>query len=236
MCSDSLAQSLRQFLSSDRYVLTQLKSAGSLPHITEHQPSTFDCLIVQDDPVILMVMQQLYAQGELFPVVILKTDTNAHNFFEHPASVEIDFANLSQISYAIEQAIAEFIDLPLATTDLQEQDLLRQQQQLTENFPDESCYIVGVHKRENQYFYQQMSPAKQQTFWQQMKLDYSQILLNYFTDDTTLKQKIDNFINTAFCHNIPVPQIIELHMELIDEFSKQLKLEGRSDEMHRRSG
>jgi len=28
-----------------------------------------------------------------------------------------------------------------------------------------------------------------------------------------------------------VPQIIEIHMELIDEFSKQLKLEGRNDEV-----
>lgn len=28
-----------------------------------------------------------------------------------------------------------------------------------------------------------------------------------------------------------MPQIIEIHMELIDEFSKQLKLEGRSDEV-----
>ena len=27
-----------------------------------------------------------------------------------------------------------------------------------------------------------------------------------------------------------MPQIIEIHMELIDDFSKQLKLEGRSDE------
>lgn len=28
-----------------------------------------------------------------------------------------------------------------------------------------------------------------------------------------------------------VPQIVEIHMELIDEISKQLKLEGRSEEI-----
>ncbi|MFN6154918.1 MAG: KaiA family protein, partial [Dolichospermum sp.] len=33
-----------------------------------------------------------------------------------------------------------------------------------------------------------------------------------------------------FYANIPVPQIIEMHMEIIDEFAKQLRLEGRSDE------
>jgi circadian clock protein KaiA len=29
---------------------------------------------------------------------------------------------------------------------------------------------------------------------------------------------------------IPIPQIIEMHMEIIDEFAKQLRIEGRSDE------
>lgn len=79
-------------------------------------------------------------------------------------------------------------------------------------------------------FFQQMTKAEQQAFLQELKSDYRQILIDYFTTDKTLKEKIDKFINAVFCANIPVPQIIEIHMELIDEFSKQLKLEGRSDE------
>ncbi|OCQ90699.1 circadian clock protein KaiA [Nostoc sp. MBR 210] len=75
-----------------------------------------------------------------------------------------------------------------------------------------------------------MTQVDQQVLLQQIKSDYRQILIDYFTTDKTLKEKIDKFINTVFCANIPVPQIIEIHMELIDEFSKQLKLEGRSDE------
>lgn len=75
-----------------------------------------------------------------------------------------------------------------------------------------------------------MRKADQQALLQQLKSEYSQILINYFTTDKTLKEKIDKFINTVFCANIPVPQIIEIHMELIEEFSKQLKLEGRSEE------
>jgi len=64
----------------------------------------------------------------------------------------------------------------------------------------------------------------------QIKSDYRQILIEYFTTDKTLKEKIDKFINRVFYANIPVPQIIEIHMEIIDDFSKQLRLEGRSDE------
>lgn len=86
-------------------------------------------------------------------------------------------------------------------------------------------------KREHQHCFYDLPVAKQQVFLQQLKSDYRQILLNYFAGDQNLKHKIDLFINTAFSSNIPVPQIIELHMELIEDFSKQLKLEGRSDEV-----
>ncbi|BAZ67635.1 MAG: circadian clock protein KaiA [Pelatocladus maniniholoensis HA4357-MV3] len=75
-----------------------------------------------------------------------------------------------------------------------------------------------------------MTKAEQQAFLQELKLEYRQILIDYFTTDKRLKEKIDKFINAVFYANIPVPQIIEIHMELIDEFSKQLRLEGRGDE------
>ncbi|BAT51239.1 circadian oscillation regulator KaiA [Nostoc sp. NIES-3756] len=65
---------------------------------------------------------------------------------------------------------------------------------------------------------------------QQIKADYRQILLSYFTTDKALQEKIDKFVNAVFCANIPVPEIIEIHMELIDEFSQQLRLEGRGNE------
>ena len=76
-----------------------------------------------------------------------------------------------------------------------------------------------------------MTRAEEQALLQQLKSDYRHILINYFTTtDKTLKDYIDKFINAVFYANIPVPRVIEIHMELIDEFSKQLKLEGRSDE------
>ncbi len=76
-----------------------------------------------------------------------------------------------------------------------------------------------------------MTPANQQDFLPQLKSDYLFILIYYFDKEKTLRQKIDQFIHTVFHANIPIPQVIEIHMEIIDEFSKQLKLEGRSDEM-----
>lgn len=87
------------------------------------------------------------------------------------------------------------------------------------------------HQQEQQRLSQQMQFTTQEEFLQQLKADYRQILLLYFANDTKVKQQIDKFINRVFNAKIPVPQIIEIHMELIDEFSKQLKVEGRSDEL-----
>ena len=76
-----------------------------------------------------------------------------------------------------------------------------------------------------------MPPEAQEAFLQELKSDYRQIILYYFSPNVTIKPKIEQFSKKSFSANIPVPQIIEIHMELIDEFSKQLKLEGRSDEI-----
>jgi circadian clock protein KaiA len=89
----------------------------------------------------------------------------------------------------------------------------------------------GYKQQKRQSLFQQMSPIRDRKFRQQLKADYCQILLHYFTNDTTVKQQIDRFTHVAFDAKVPVPQIIEIHMELIDEFSKQLKLEGRNDEV-----
>jgi circadian clock protein KaiA len=78
-------------------------------------------------------------------------------------------------------------------------------------------------------FFEQMNPNQKKEFLKKIKSDYRSILIEYFNNDRNLKEKIDKFVNAIFCANIPVPKIIEIHMELIDEFSKQLKLEGRSD-------
>ncbi len=92
-------------------------------------------------------------------------------------------------------------------------------------------WVGEYYKRDIQHFFNQMPPEKQQAFLDKLKLDYRQLLLNYFNSEIEISQEIEQFINKAFCNNIPVPQIIKIHMELIDEFSKQLKLEGRNDEI-----
>ena len=63
-----------------------------------------------------------------------------------------------------------------------------------------------------------------------MKIEYRHIILDYFSQDSQNHQ-IDQFVNKAFFADLAISQVLEMHMELIDEFSQQLKLEGRSEEI-----
>lgn len=88
----------------------------------------------------------------------------------------------------------------------------------------------SYHNGQEQTVFQQMSPENQTKFLQELKQDYQQIILIYFTN-SSVKIEIEQFTNKVFFSNMPVPQVIQIHMELIDEFAQQLKLEGRSEEI-----
>lgn len=165
-------------------------------------------------------------------------------FIYHTAEVRISAAELNQIDGHIERAIAQFLNLSPAcridtalsvddvTQDLTAQNfLMLQQRRLTDKLKERLGYLGVYYKRNPQYFFRHLPPEQKQEFLEQLKNDYREIVLRYFTDDGTLNERIDAFVNSAFFADISVSQIVESHMELMDEFAKQLKLEGRSEEI-----
>ncbi|WP_152588545.1 KaiA family protein [Nostoc sphaeroides] len=136
------------------------------------------------------------------------------------------------VGKVLDAIIAQFCYLPLIATTSVKINYLPNwlQQNLNQAYTDKYTYVFASHTQKSQQHFQEMTPAERQGLLRHLKSDYSVILINYFTTDKTLKEKIDKFINSIFYANIPVPQIIEIHMEVIEEFSNQLKLEGRSNE------
>ena len=120
--------------------------------------------------------------------------------------------------------ISEWYWLPITTTADQIYYLPNQTLDKKNNY-----FLSFAQQRKAQNF-QDMTTTEKQEILEELKSDYRQIIVNYFLTDKAIKEKIDKFINALFYANIPVPQIIEMHMEIIDEFAKQLRLEGRSDE------
>ena len=67
-----------------------------------------------------------------------------------------------------------------------------------------------------------MLMEQQQETLEQLRHEYREIVLHYFSEDETLNQRIDEFVNSAFFADIATSQVVEIHMDLMDEFAKQL--------------
>ncbi|TVQ51846.1 MAG: circadian clock protein KaiA, partial [Spirulina sp. DLM2.Bin59] len=109
--------------------------------------------------------------------------------------------------------------------------LIGQQRRLADKLQERLGYMGIYYKRNPQDFFRNLSPQDKQELLQELSLEYREIILNYFDQDYPLNQLIDQMVNRAFFADLSVSQILEIHMNLIDEFTKQLKLEGRSEDI-----
>jgi circadian clock protein KaiA len=166
----------------------------------------------------------------LLPILILRPDIN--KCLDNLVVLAKEKGLIAWTWKFIDTIIAQFCYLPLtATTSIKINYLPNcPQQNLSKAYTSNYVYVFASQMQKSQQHFQNMNPAERQGLLKQLKSDYSLILINYFTTDKTLKDSIDKFINTIFYANIPVPKIIEIHMEVIEEFSIQLQLEGRSNE------
>lgn len=155
----------------------------------------------------------------------------------------LDTSDLEGVDEAIQQAVDLYLQLPTqlpteakaaaseASTDKRLFLLSLQQQRLTEKLKERLGYAGVYYKRRSRNFLRNMSPSERQEFLDKLRQDYRRIILSYFANDSGINQKVDDFVNVAFFADMSVPKIVEIHMELIDDFSKQLQLEGRNDDI-----
>jgi circadian clock protein KaiA len=161
------------------------------------------------------------------------------------AIVSIDSDQLSEkLSEAIDQAIATFLklspylkcNLPITPTGSSNSQIFvsvaAQQQRLAEKLKARLGYLGVYYKRDPKQFLRHLSEEDKQDYLNNLNQIYHSIILEYFKDRaSTINQLIDEFANLAFFGDVSVSQVLEIHMNLMDEFSKQLKLEGRSEEV-----
>lgn len=164
-------------------------------------------------------------------------------FTYHVAEVSMPVTESNNISHYIDQAIARFINLSPAcrvtratstaevNPESDQTSLQQQQRRLSEKLKERLGYLGVYFKRNPQNFLRHLPADEKQELLEKLREDYRSIVLCYFLEDGTLNQRIDDFVNVAFFADIPTAQIVEIHMDLMDEFSKQLKLEGRSEEI-----
>jgi circadian clock protein KaiA len=167
-------------------------------------------------------------------------------YLYHTAEVRLLATELEKLKPTIDGAIAEFLKLFVAPPDVISSDdpqevsgdlttmqnfVLLQQRRLADKLKERLGYLGVYYKRNPSNFLRAMPAEEAEGFLNELKASYQDVILGYFNDDDRINQKIDAFVDLAFFADLSVAKVVEIHMDLIGDFSKQLKLEGRSEEI-----
>jgi circadian clock protein KaiA len=170
----------------------------------------------------------------------------SNSYIYQPSEVILPISELSEVGVAIDKAIAKFLNLtpimPASKSDGSHSELERntnpradfvveQQSRLSQKLDERLGYLAIYYKRSPSQFFRHLDRQQKQKLIDDLKLQYRAIILQYFGDTSNLNDKIDEFVSAAFFRDLAVSEIVKIHMELMEEFSDQLKLEGRSEEI-----
>ena len=250
----NLTSVIVNLLSQECYRLNLINQADQLLKLVEENIELIDCFVFVNSNTHQALLEQLRKTGILLPTTIINSEyfnlaeeedsTTEPNLNPQNAEVCLSLDKIEELDSCIKRSIKKFLNLApscsLADREQQinlklqnnsQEFLVLQQRRLAQKLKERLGYLGVYYKREPQDFYRNAPEAEQKQILQELKIEYRQIILSYFDEDPQINQQIDKFVNQAFFLDISVPKILEIHMELMDEFAQQLKLEGRSEEI-----
>jgi circadian clock protein KaiA len=251
--TDAIAQMLQTYLDEQQYQVMLFRSQSDFLAAIQRERHQIDCLILYEEARLPTIVSFLQEQSLLLPVLILhppqeRASEPVAPLRYHGAEVYLPLPPSGTIGLGIDRAIKAFLALSPAdavepvgslpataptTAAAQQQtaDFTRRQQRLAHKLKERLGYLGVYYKRDPERFARSMDADERDEFLRLLKESYREIIITYFLDDPRNNDKLDQFVNTVFFADLPVAKVVEIHMDLIDEFAKQLKLEGRSEEV-----
>ncbi len=259
--STDLFPLLSQYLDAERYICQNFTSQSGFLAYIEAVKHELDCILFCSEHHLLPVVNYLYDRGLILPVVTIRSTNidslhrsgtndpdslpvSKQSYIYHLSEVTLAVTDLSEVGLAIDKAIEKFLSLtpimPISKDDRPPEIeieiskpnfLLQQQRRLAEKLKERLGYLAVYYKRNPQQFFRHLDPQQKQEVLSQLKLQYRRVVLDYFNESSQTNDKIDEFISTAFFSDLSVSEIVKIHMELMEEFSNQLKLEGRNEDI-----
>jgi len=244
--------SLTKLLPEDRYTVKVVSDLEVLLSLLTKSQNAQDCLVIFGDTNrdVETIVERLGMLNIFMPTILVLKDLyepSEHHFEQseskdfYRASISISIDQIHDLSTIIDQAIATFIkispqirhqiyvnipDIPVS------ESLSVQQQRLADKLNERLGYLGVYYKRDSQSFLRNLCPEDRKDYIERLKRVYRLIVLEYFSEKNgDLNQNIDEFVNLSFFADLSISQVLEIHMELMDELAKQLRLEGRNEEI-----
>ncbi len=205
--------------------------ADPVPEL-ERLRDSCDAVLIQQGQLDQQAAQQLQDRGLVLPAVVIGRVPGQVDY--HPDEVHLPPDQLEQLSYSLDAALSRSLSRGLAMAEGSGN------QQGDEPMPDRwrlanrlhsRLGLLGVfYKRDPSRFLRNLAPQDADVLLASLQRTYRDLLLSYFKDPVAANQALESFVNTAFFSDLPITKTVEIHMNLIDSFSKQLSLEGHKSD------
>ena len=228
-----LVRACRSWLKGGRY---QLEDLGSLPDPVgelQQRRDSFDVVLFQQGAQAPEVYASLREQGLILPAVVVGEVSGRLEY--HEAEVHLPQDQLEQITYSVDAAVSRFLrrGLPNGSGSGAQQAADRstpESWRLPNRLQGRLGYLGVFYKRDPSLFLRNLPQDERQELLRSLKRSYRDLLISYFKDPAAANQAIESFVHSAFFSALPVNKVVELHVDLIDVFWKQLKLEGHKND------
>ncbi|MFN5698528.1 MAG: circadian clock protein KaiA [Cyanobacteriota bacterium] len=229
-----LAQVSGQWLRGGRYQLEPIGEEGDPVACLDSRREDFDAVLLEQGAIDPATYRALSDLGLLLPAVVIGEVTGRIEY--HDAEVHLPTDQLEQLTYSLDAAVSRFLRRGLvsaggpasapqgATIDTSDR------WKLANRLKERLGYLGVYYKRDPSRFLRNLPAADREDLLRSLTRTYRDLLLSYFRDPAAANQALESFVNTAFFSDLPITNTVEIHMNLIEGFSKQLKLEGHKND------
>lgn len=229
LSTPELVEACRQWLPSSRYESVPLlpSSGDDLAEIMAPHQNDFDAVVLEQTLLDDRVRERLMSAGLLFPAVIVG-ELKGHVDY-HPEELHLAGDQLAQLGYNIDAAISRFLRQG-RLDGRQEDTATRAVGTLSQRLRERLGYLGVFYKRDPSRFLGSLAPDDRKDLLESLHRTYRDLLVSYYSDPAASNQALESFVNTAFFSDLPITRTVEIHVDLIDEFWKQLRMEGHKND------
>jgi circadian clock protein KaiA len=191
-----------------------------------------DALVLQQGELTSDAMAALKAGGLLIPAVVI--GERRGNVDYHCDEVHLPRDQLAQLTYSLDAAVSRFLKhtqsaTPGGSSDGPEPG--RPERWRLANRLQGRLGLLGVfYKRDPSRFLRNLSEDERSELLASLQRTYRDLTLTYFRNPAAANQALENFVNTVFFSDLPITKVVEIHVNLVDSFAKQLRLEGHKSD------
>ena len=227
----ALADVCGQWLSGSRYQVERFDPAADPALVLDRRREDFDAVLLEKGTLDGATYQQLNELGLLLPAVVIGEVTGQVEY--HDAEVHLPQDQLEQLSYSLDAALSRFVRrglLSAGSLSPANGEGRSDRWKLANRLKGRLSYLGVYYKRDPDRFLRNLPAADREELLRSLTRTYRDLLLSYFRDPATANQALESFVNTAFFIDLPITQTVEIHMNLIEGFWKQLRLEGHKQD------